>query len=132
MTLAMIALTTVLAQGEQPDWAHFELGGLHPYAGFTFAGGPVLPSAAGSSFNTGSVEGSFLFGLRGGLMLGTQEIGAEVSPVTFFYQNNIKGPALQANATFGNYFRLTDHIHYPLRLGAGVMAINTPRDNVFF
>jgi hypothetical protein len=130
--LAMIALTTMLAQGERADWAHFELGGLRPYAGFVFAGGPVVPAVASSSFQAGGVQGSFLFGLRAGVMSGTQEIGAEVSPVTFFYANDIKGPALQANATFGNYFRLSEHIHYPLRIGAGVMAINTPRDNVFF
>jgi hypothetical protein len=121
--------------GPQPDegesWTAFEIGkGMNPFVGITVAGGPAMGLLLGGG-GTSDVEGSFLFALRGGVVSGKTEFGIELSPMTFLYVT-AADPSFQVNAFIGYYAQIADRLYWPLRIGAGMAAANTPGDRVFF
>ena len=119
------------AGGGTGDWMAFELEGVHGFVGIDLAGGPALPLGYDSG-ETGDVSGSFLFALRGGMTFGVGELAVEFSPVTFFPYTEADDPNLQLLASVGARIPITDTVHYAMRFGLGMMAVNTPGDVVGF
>jgi hypothetical protein len=114
-----------------PGWSDFRVGdGVHGFAGLVVAPGLSLGMNYASGL-TSDPEASFFFGLRGGAYFGTTQLALELAPVTFV--PSFKGdPVLTAMVTVGTQIELADRLYWPLRIGAGVGAVNTPNDNVWF
>jgi hypothetical protein len=98
------------------EWAGFD--GVRPHVGGFVAGGPFIATDGGASV------GSFLFALKGGLLIERGEIGVEVSPFTWIPALDfIEEPGFQANLYGGYYIPITAGISYPLHGGLGIAAI---------
>ncbi|MBI4703023.1 MAG: hypothetical protein HY744_18050 [Deltaproteobacteria bacterium] len=71
------------------------------------------------------IEGSFLLAVRGGAIFGKTELGLEFSPGTWVsaFDDEIH---LQLQATIGGYPRIGDKSYWPVRFGAGLVAVGTP------
>ena len=111
------------------QWMQFELQGTHPFVGLAWMGGP----ATAGTVSTGgrwdpSIEGSFVFAVRGGVYLNRIELAIELSPMTYAYYHPITGPAFQVNGTAGYSIPLTRsggiELAWPLRLGVGTFFGN--------
>jgi hypothetical protein len=100
------------------------LDGLRPSFGVVVIGGPniYLPSREDKSYGaTTSVNGSFLFALKGALLVDRFELGLEVSPVTWMPNADVlDDPWLQATLNGGYHIRLAGAVNYVLRGGVGV------------
>lgn len=126
-------------QEEEDEGGGFEEWAAHPmfdgtggFVGLAVMGGIGLgvPLSGGS---TSDPEGSFLFGLKGGVLIDRIELALEFSPVTYI-PFTVRGadPNLQVNATFGYHIPISDMVSWPLRVGAGIVAVNTINDDVYF
>jgi hypothetical protein len=108
------------------EWiAHPMWEGIGGFVGLNVLGGVgwAAPLSGGASYD---VEGAFLFGLRGGLLINRIELGLEFSPVTYLpYPKDGAEPHLQLNGTFGYHVPLSDQLTWPIRVGVGVVAVNT-------
>jgi hypothetical protein len=115
----------------------FALEGVHPFFGVTTAGGPTsLGVANDQNFVLDpTVQGSFIFALRGGVMFGRNELGVEVSPGTYAYYSNTGGGAFQFNVTYAHYLPIHEgrsvSVYWPLRAGVGMFTGHTD-DMAFF
>jgi len=109
----------------------FELKGVHPVFGLTWAAGPTSLGVANDQRFAldGTVQGSALFALRAGVMFGRNELSAEVSPGTYAYYSNTGGGAFQFNVSYAHYLPLHEgrsvSVYWPVRLGAGAFTGNT-------
>ena len=108
------------------------------FIGLTVAAGVLNGGYTASQSSTWGkgVDSTVLFALRAGVLLGRTELAVEVAPFSDIWDaQREKGPAFQANATFGYllpFKRLeSGTLAWPLRVGIGVLAGNT-NDNVFF
>jgi hypothetical protein len=83
-------------------------------------GGPYIVVDPGS----GST-GSFLFALKGGILIDRIELGLELSPATWLPIADLPdAPAFQFNVYGGYHIPLWKGLSYPLRGGIG-MGVNT-------
>jgi hypothetical protein len=127
--------------GEVDDtegWSTFRLRGPHPFVGVT---GMAGAAGFGLSNDTRYVwaeskpQAAGLFALRGGVFFGRNELALELSPMTYAWHTNTRGPAFQFNATYGHYLPMHEgrsvSVYWPLRIGVGMFAGNT-EDQVFF
>jgi hypothetical protein len=105
--------------------------GVHPFVGIELTGGPAFAfaSAAGRTINDRNVQGTFLFALRGGVMIGHHELALEISPFTYMPYNTswpvFRGSAFQFMGTYGFLAPLregTVSIYWPIRVGVGMFA----------
>jgi hypothetical protein len=127
--------------GEGDLWTHGKQA--HPanvssFIGLTVAAGVLNGgyTASQSSMWGKGVDSTLLFALRAGVLLGRTELALEVAPFSDVWDaQRAKGPAFQANATFGYLIPFkqleSGSLAWPLRAGIGVLAGNT-NDNVFF
>ncbi len=108
------------------EWMAFDpFSGTHFFGGLSFGPGfSAYHNLLAGSF--GDVEGSFIFSLRGGVLLDGIEIALELSPVTYVPYLASGDPMLQLNATGGTYLHLFGDLYWPLRAGIGLMAVNAP------
>ena len=105
------------------EWMSFRFGhGINPYVGMSMTGGPII-AHVGDSFS--SVEGSYAWEINAGVMFKRFELGFHFSPVTFKGLSSVPDPQLSALITAGGYIRITDNLSWPMRGGAGVVAVNT-------
>ena len=107
--------------------------GTHPFVGLAWMGGPALPFATGNGASRlGSASGSFLFGLRGGVQLGRNELALEISPMTYTYGTPVPGPSFQLNGSYAGMIPMYESkavsVYWPMRVGLGFVAGNTPAD----
>ena len=115
-------------------WSDFKLEGVHGFVGVDIAGGPSMPL----HYETGDtldVAGSVLFAIRGGMTFGAGEVGVEFSPMTFLpYADDsvYPDPSLQVLTYVGARLPIAGNFHYAMRFGLGVVAVNTPSDEVVF
>jgi hypothetical protein len=119
------------------EWFRFSLEGVHGFLGLSVMGGPVgLTVQGGGSPGGLNVASAFLFGLRGGVLIGHHELAFEISPMTFIHYDRAGGPTLQLNASYAYlaalYTAETFDVYWPLRVGIGMMAINTAGSLAFF
>lgn len=119
-------------QAEQADpKPSFALEGVHPFFGITTAGGPTSLGVANDQdfVLDPTVQGSFLFALRGGVMVGRNELGVEMSPGTYAYYSNTGGGAFQFNVTYAHYLPIHEggsvSVYWPLRGGVGMFTGHT-------
>lgn len=119
------------------EWLAFELQGVHFFAGFSLMGGPAFSVVSTDSGSTNDIRlrGAFSFGVRAGILAGRNEIGIELSPMTFVYYENTPGPTFQFNVSYAHWLPLHEgrdaSVYWPLRIGAGLFTGNTA-DNVYF
>jgi len=100
---------------------HFFLGMTGLLGGFGLAGTTV--DGGGGGFN--SVNVATLFALKGGIILsGHHEIALEITP--FFTATPDEKAVFEMNASYGYLIPITDHVSWPLRIGAGIMAGPSP------
>jgi len=124
-------------QAPSGDWLKFRsddgqthafIGITGPLAGFGIVG---LDALGTTTFNV--VTPAFLFALRAGAILGGHhEIGVELTP---FFTASVAGPPVfEMNASYAYLIPIMDHVSWPLRLGAGIMAGPSPNagDNAWF
>ena len=98
-------------------WKGFS--GLRPEVGMVLEGGPLIGVGGGGSGTTGS----FLFALKGGLLIDRLELLLELSPVTWLPAAAAPAfPAFQVNAAVGYYIPITRGLSYPIRGGLGMGA----------
>ncbi|MBI4700152.1 MAG: hypothetical protein HY744_03120 [Deltaproteobacteria bacterium] len=86
-----------------------------------------LTAAPGFSFYAGggdALQGSFLLALRAGAIFDQTELGLEFSPGTWVSGFDDE-THLQLQATIGGYPRIGEQSYWPLRFGAGLVAVNT-------
>lgn len=123
--------------GSDSEWFVYDRDGVHPFVGLAAMGGPAfwaLTTDGYPGMNDRSVRGTFLFGIRGGLHIGRNELAVEISPMTFAYYEGTPGPTFQFNVSYARHISLYSSdkvdVSWPLRLGAGIMTGNTG-DQVF-
>lgn len=144
-TTATVPLTEEqTGEGGKPPWMEFALGGVHLFAGLTWLGGPAYAGRIDGNgrFDT-AANFSFLFAVRGGLLIGRHEIAVEVSPLTYaFYfggPRSISDPQFQVNGTYGYLVPLLPGegtekkfaLYWPLRGGVGTFFGNIS-SNAYF
>ncbi len=122
------------------EWMSFKLddGQPHPFIALTILGGPVLGGVgANGQFQTGNTDGAFLLGVRGGVVIGPNELSLELSPMTYFWDlaSGNPGPTFQFNVAYRYLIKLYEaqglQVFYPIGLGLGLFTGNTNGD-VFF
>ena len=99
------------------------------FIGLTLAGGMLnggYTSSQATIWGKG-LDSSFLFALRGGVLLGRAEIAIELAPFTEIWDaQRGRGPAFEGNVTAGYripFARVGDvPLTWPLRIGVGVLA----------
>jgi hypothetical protein len=116
--------------GDMTEWMKFNVtdGSPHPFVGVTFAGGfdtlGITGNIISGGFNT--FDGSFLFALNGGVVIGNHQLSFEAAPFTYIYDGKAQGPAFEMNASYAYLIPLGDsgnaHFYWPIRFGAGMMA----------
>jgi hypothetical protein len=112
------------------DWMKFRIddGGVHPFIGITgLLGGFGIAgqTADGGPSQFGAVGSALLFALKGGVIVGGHhELAVELTP--FFTANPGTGAVFEMNASYGYLIPITEHVSWPLRLGAGIMAGPSP------
>jgi hypothetical protein len=109
------------------EWMQFGLQGVHPFVGVSLMGGPALFMIDGAGGGGSTVAQAFLFGLRGGVFVGKNEIALEISPMTYLPAG--QRPSFQLNASYGYLFRISESpggvsVYWPIRVGLGVAAGN--------
>jgi len=115
-------------------WGDFKLEGVHGFVGLDLAGGPSMPLSYESG-DTADIGGSLLFAFRGGLTFGVGEFGVEFSPMTFrpyLDDSFAPDPNLQLLSYIGTRIPLAGSFYYAMRMGLGIIAVNTPNDEVLF
>ncbi|HEY1958148.1 MAG TPA: hypothetical protein VGH28_21155 [Polyangiaceae bacterium] len=112
------------------QWLHFKPKGVHPFLGFTLAGGFLTggyTASEGSLWGTGT-DGAFLFALRGGVIIdGRHEIALALAPFTYAWDLYAeRGPEFEVNASYAYLIPLVERprasLSWPLRLGLGFVA----------
>lgn len=122
----------VLAVHREPPapgyWRGFQLHGAHPFLGLTALWGATTLGASNvRQLSDARTSPSVLFAFRGGLMLGRNEIAAEISPMTY-----VSSPGagvltmFQFNVSYGHYLPLHEgaavSVYWPLRIGIGAIV----------
>ncbi len=116
--------------GASTDWMKFKIddGAMHPFIGITglLGGFGIAGQTADSGPSQFTAVGSaLLFALKAGVILGGHhELAVELTP--FFTANPGTGAVFEMNASYGYLIPITDHVSWPLRLGAGIMAGPSP------
>lgn len=127
------------------DWLKFRVddGQMHPFIGITslFGFGLVGLDALGTTA-FGSVTPALLFALKAGVIVGGRhELGVELTPFFTVLSGagslgpvGASGPAFEINASYGYLIPIMDHLSWPLRVGAGLLAGPSPNagDNAWF
>jgi hypothetical protein len=127
------------------DWLGFRLddGQTHPFIGITgpLAGFGMVGLDLLGTTNFFPVNGAFLFALKAGIIVGGHhELGVEITPfftaVPFAALGpaGAAGPVFEMNVSYGYLIPIMDHLSWPLRLGAGIMAGPSPNagDDAWF
>jgi hypothetical protein len=123
------------------EWMSFKFddGQPHPFIGVTIAGGFDTLGVTGNGaglFNTGTIDGAFLFALNGGVFIGNHQLTFEVAPYTFIFDGKANGPVFEMNGSYAYFIPLatqgTLHLYYPLRFGLGMMAGGSNSLNLAF
>jgi hypothetical protein len=100
-----------------------------------FIGAKVAPGfSAGMFWNrSGDVgfEPSLLAAIHAGVYIYKTELAVEFSPVSWAYDFGSQ-PRLQVNGTIGQMLHITGNAYWPMRLGAGMVAVHTPGSKVLF
>ncbi len=126
--------TAPIREGGKP-WMEFALGGAHLFAGVTWLVGPAFAGRLdGNGRWDNSLNGSFVFAVRGGVLVGRHEIAVEVSPMTYAFYRSISAPQFQFNGTYGYLVPLIEKkfaLYWPLRAGVGAFFGNIS-SNVYF
>ncbi len=96
--------------------------GRHVATGGVIGIGPALPDG-------GDVDGTFLVGVRTAVLWGHFELSVELAMwiPTFDYGD----PILSVTTGIAGLFAITEHLYWPVRLRLGVVALNTPNDDVY-
>jgi hypothetical protein len=145
---AMVATPSATSSSSTPEegtkegstksvWSPIALDRVHPFVGATTLVGPAFGGRIDDNGRwDNAAQSSFLFALRGGLLISHHEIAVEVSPLTyFFYVTRATGPQFQVNGTYGYLVPLIEKenvgLYYPLRVGAGVFFANI-QQNAYF
>jgi hypothetical protein len=119
--------------GGLEEWSAYPMfQGTTGFVGLAAMGGVGIVVPIGGK-SVSDPEGTFLFAVRGGVLFDRIELALEVSPVTYypFLENGVESN-FQANASFGYHVPLADKLSWPLRAGVGIVAVNTPHDDVYF
>lgn len=125
------------AEGKSSVWSPMPLDRVHPYVGVTTLFGPAFGGRTDSRGRwDDGLQPSFLFAVRGGLLIDHHEIGFEVAPLTYvFYAKNLSAPQFEAQLTYGYLVPLIEKesfgLYYPLRGGVGVFFGNISQ-SVYF
>jgi hypothetical protein len=104
-------------------------GQMHPFIGITgLLGGFGLVGqdlGVGAGLNFGPVTGALLFALKAGIIIGGHhELAAELTP--FFTAFPAGAAVFETNVSYAYLIPIMDHVSWPLRIGAGIMAGPSP------
>jgi len=116
-------------QASGGDWIHFRTddGGTHPFIGITgpMSGFGIAGLTGGGGSNFGAVTTTVLFAFEAGIVLGGHhELALEITP--FFTAMPDGGAVFEMNASYGYLIPIAEHVSWPLRFGAGIMAGPSP------
>jgi hypothetical protein len=127
---------TPQAAAPSGDWMKFRLddGQTHPFIGITglFGGFGIAGVDDGAGTQTfGAVNSAALFAFKAGVIVsGHHELAIELTP---FFTANVgnlgfggNGTVFETNASYGYLIPITDHVSWPIRIGAGIMAGPSP------
>jgi len=115
------------------EWLHFNLQGVHPFAGLTWGGGFMTGGITGNGAglfrsNFDSFFGNFLFALNGGVFIDRHQLQVELAPFTYFFTlaAGNPGPAFEVTGSYAYFIPLYDSetlkVSWPLRIGVGIVA----------
>jgi hypothetical protein len=121
------------------DWIKFKVddGGTHPFIGITgpLFGFDIVGLDGGAGTNFGPVGNAVLFAFKAGLIVGGHhELGVEITPFFTAAPGAPVTAVFEMNASYAYLIPIADHVSWPLRVGAGIMAGPSPNaaDNAWF
>lgn len=120
-------------------WADFELGGVHFFAGLTFAPGMTGYWPYGGDL---PIWASFFFAFRLGALFNRTELSIELAPATWVWDfdpsSHISGLDYEGNlnslsflVNIGGLVEITDNVYWPFRFGLGLSAHELPLASVY-
>ncbi len=113
-------------EADEPGWMNFKFGkGVHGLVGWSIVGGPsgfIDTELGGFDY----IAPSWAWELNLSLLMRRFEFGLHFSPVTFKMSEYEDDTQLSMLFTVGGYIPLTKRVSWPMRFGAGFVAVNVP------